>query len=371
MKNLTILILLVLGSFNLKAQQLGEFKPEVKAGQSKKAEAPNTVYIANFSVNYQLFNQMESNAKGGLINGKLLGKSSAALAVGLNNITEQNLQELTNTAYNDFVADLQAKGFTVLDGDKAANTSFYEGYTRLENQDMSLSEMPGAVTVYPENAVFFVEGFSADGQKKQGGVWGKLNKDPYLKRLDEVARYPKLSEELNQAYIVDVNLYVSFLTDQKKSKINGTRVSVETDLRLVADEHVSSITQNKSGLAKVGIASSKKEQTIQCVSLVDVVQGKNKIGGSPFSTYRGGLKKDLQIQQVIANEKLEANAAQDWDSHGIETAFGKLLRADNNTEYKIALIEANSDKYNTGVADALHTFLSYHAQEIGNKFMSN
>lgn len=103
---------------------------------------------------------------------------------------------------------------------------------------MSTSEAPGIVTVYPQNNIFFVKGFTSSGKKKQGGFLGTIYKnDGHLARLNEIPRYAKLSNELNNANIVNVDLYVLFLNDEKSYQGRGAKLTVKTNLHLAANEH--------------------------------------------------------------------------------------------------------------------------------------
>lgn len=228
------------------------------------------------------------------------------------------------------------------------------------------------VTVYPSNAVFFVKGFTKDGQKKQGGVGGFLNRtmneDGRNSIKDEISSYTKLSSELNDATIVNADMYVLFLDVKKPYQGNGAKITANTNLRLASSEHIKSRVQNNSKAAKLGLSASSKEKNYHCVSAIDFISGRNKIGGSPIGTYSGVLKNDLQINDVIGKEKIEAYAKTDQDFIGTETAFGKVYRADDISVENTALIRTNADKYEKGTEHAITTFLSHHVNEFKNKF---
>lgn len=354
------------------AQTLGDFKPKEDRGALGPRKFPSKdVYIANFSVNFQLYNLKTAATKGGFANNMLTGKTKASLAVGLD-IPSATLQQITDDAYQAFVADLKAKGFNVLNGDAAANTGYYEGYERLEAMEMSLSEAPGVLTAYPQNAVFFVKGFTKDGQKKQGGLQGALNRamndDGRNSVVDEIATYTKLSAEMNDATIINADLYVLFLDVKKPYQGNGAKITANTNLRLAAYEHIKSRVKNNSTTAKIGLAGGTKEKNYLCVSAIDFIAGKNKIGGSPLGTYTGILKSDLQVDGVIGKEKIQAYAKTNQDYLGTTTAFGKMYRADDISVENTAVINADAGKYQQGVELALTTFLKHHVQEFKDKF---
>lgn len=365
-------IFLLMGLLPVSAQSLGDFEPKENRGaRSPRKFTSKDIYIANFSVNFQVYNLKTASTKAGFNNRMLSGSTKASLAVGLD-IPDATLQQITNEAYQYFVNDLKAKGFNVLNGDSAKETKFYEGYQRMENMGMSEMQVPGMVTVYPQNAVFFVKGFTKDGQKKQGGWVGSINRsmndDGRNSIVNEIGLYPKLSSELNNATIVNADLYVLFLDVKKPYQGNGAKITANTNLRIAAYEHIKSRVSNNSTTAKLGLTGATKEKNYLCVSAIDFVSGRNKIGGSPLGTYSGILKDDLQINDVIGKEKIQSYAKTDQDFIGTETAFGKVYSADDISVENTALIITDASKYERGVTSALTTFLKHHVSEFKSKF---
>ncbi|MDN4166206.1 hypothetical protein QWY31_11885 [Cytophagales bacterium LB-30] len=346
------------------AQSVGEFKPkEYKLNGANKFKSKD-VYIANFSVNFQLYNLKTATTKGDFTGRMLTGDTKASLAVGLD-VPIATLQEITDEAYQKFVQDLQAKGFNVLNGDAAAKTQFYEGYQRMERMEMSLLEAPGMLTVYPTDAVFYVKGFTKDGKKIQGGISATLNRamndDGRNSIVDEISKYPKLSDELDNATIVNADLYVLFLDVKKPYQGNGARIIANTNLRLASYEHID------SRVSKAGGSGSKEKQYL-CVSAIDFVQGRNKIGGSPLGVYGGLLKEDLLIKEVIGQEEIQSYAKSDQDYIGVETGFGMMYRADNISVENTAVIKADAAKYGKGAKEAINLFLEHHVKQFEKKF---
>lgn len=367
---ITAAFLLLMGT--LSAQSLGDFDPKENRGAQGPRKFPSKdIYIANFSVNFQLYNLKTTTNKGGFSDRMLTGSTKASLTVGLD-IPTATLQQITDDAYQTFVADLKAQGFNVLNAEAAANTKYYEEYQLIENMEMSVSEAPGVLTVYPSNTPFYVKGFSKDGQKIQGGVSGFLNRamneDGRNSIVDEISTYTKLSNELNDATIVHADMYVLYLDIEKPYQGDGAKIIANTDLRLVANEHLRSRVSNNSNAAKMGLSSSTKEKYFHCVTAIDFIAGRNKIGGSPLGTYSGVLKKDLQIKGVVAEEKIEAFAKTSYDFIGSETAFGKMYQTDNISVENTALIRTNADKYEKGVKMSIDTFLNHHVREFKKKF---
>lgn len=308
----------LMGFTTINAQSLGDFKPG-KAGP-KSLERPKfdnkNVYIADFAVHYQVYSEKSASTKGGSgLYGKVMGATKASLAVGLD-ITEETLQNITDKAYADFVADLQAQGFNVMKAEEAKNTDYYKGYKYSTNLDMVASNsIEGAITVHPKNVGFFY---------KQGASTNTT----------------KLSKELNDAAVVRIDLYVEFVETRGSDKSGiGANVVAKTNL-VLADNN----------------------------TIAHFIVGRNKIGGSPLGEYQGVLKKDLDIDGVIKEEKISNYVASDYDNWGTSTAFGTVYSAKNKATSKAAIIPVDADKYEKGVERAINTFLKYHLGEFKDKF---
>lgn len=314
---LIITMALLMGISTVNAQSLGDFKPG-KAGP-KSLERPKfdnkNVYIADFAVHYQVYSEKSASKKGGLGSFGVTGGAKSSLAVGLD-ISQETLQKITDEAYANFIADLKANGFNVMQADEAKNTDFYKGYKYSTNLGMTPSNtMEGAVTVHPQNVGFFY--------KDKGSTTNTT----------------KLSKELNDAIVVRIDLYVEFVETRGSNKGNGANVVARTNLVL---------SENNT--------------------IAHFIVGRNKIGGSPLGEYQGVLKKDLDIDDVIKEEKITNYVASDYDNWGTSTAFGTVYSAKNKATSKAAIVPADTDKYEKGVELAINTFLSHHVSEFKNKF---
>src|SRR5690606_3070192 len=197
------------------------------------------------------------------------------------------------------------------------STDFYKGYKYSTNLSMSPSKtMESAVTVYPQNVGFFYN-------EKGSGT-----------------NTTKLSKELNDAAVARIDLYVEFV-ETKGSNKSGIGANVVAKTNLVLSDHN---------------------------TIAHFIVGRNKIGGSPLGEYQGVLKKDLDIDGVIKEEKITNYVDSDYDNWGKSTAFGTVYSAKNKAVSKAAIVPADADKYEKGVELAIDTFLSHHISEFKNKF---
>ncbi len=365
-KNLLFIVISVGISGMLSAQTLGEFSPVAKTKKSTQPK-PNTskeIYIANFSVNYQIFNQQEALKKGEMSAWGITGGTKTELAIGLDGLTAEELQTLTNELYNDFVNDLKTNGFTLVSDETAGKSKFYEKYNTYENIEMTMAEAHGVARFYPQNRKFYFKGMGADGKKKQGGFLNAIGpKTTDVGRASELMKLGKLSRELDDATIVDVNLYVLFLSSTKGGLAGGAKVGVQTHLHLADNEAIAFGESVKS----FGVQGRKNAKTFQAISSVDAVKGGNKLNGYPSLEYTGSLKKGLEINGVIENKKVTAATKEARDSWGTQTAFGRLYSAEGKASSHAAMITPDISKYKAGVKEAVNTFLKYNAEEMAKK----
>lgn len=245
-----------------------------------------------------------------------MGGAKASLAVGLD-ISQETLQNITDKAYADFVADLKAQGFNVMNAEEAKHTEYYKGYKYSTNLSIIPSHsMEGGVTVHPQNVGFF---YNEKGSS---------------------TNTTKLSKELNDAAVVRIDLHVVFVETRGSNKSGiGANVVAKTNL-VLSDNN----------------------------TIAHFIVGRNKIGGSPLGEYQGVLKKDLDIDGVIKEEKITNYVASDYDNWGTSTAFGTVYSAKNKATSKAAIVPADAGKYEKGVELAIDTFLKHHVNEFKDKF---
>lgn len=365
-KKLLFIIFLVGISGMVSSQTLGEFSPVAKTKKSTQPKPNHSkeIYIANFSVNYQIFNKQTALKKGEVTAWGVTGSTKTGLTIGLDGLTVEELQSLTNELYNDFINDLKANGFTLVSDKTARESKFYEEYNTYENIEMTMAEAHGVARFYPQNRKFYFKGMSADGKKKQGRFLDAIGPQTTdVGRASELMKLGKLSRELDDATIVDVNLYVLFLSSTKGGLVGGTKVGVQTHLNLADNELIAYGESIKS----FGVQGRKHAKTFQAVSSVDAVKGGNKLNGFPSLQYTGSLKKGLEINGVIENEEITAITKEATDNWGSQTVFGKLYTAEGRASSHTATISPDPSKYKDGVKEAVNTFLKYNAEEMAKK----
>ncbi|WP_419212562.1 hypothetical protein ACNR9Q_00185 [Maribacter sp. X9] len=335
--------------FTSHAQQLGDFNPkDATFGLGKLKASNKRIYISNFSINYQLFNEKEKTKKGGALfrDRGVRGDATAELMVGLGNLTEADFQTIADNLYQGFVADLKSKGFEIIPVDTAGKTETYSGWLKDAGPKVELSAMPGMIIAYPEGYSFYYEEKSKVG-KFFGEKFSAMDKTPQ-----------NLSKDLDDAIVVDVDLYVFFMKDLYAFQGNTANIKIKTRLSLVSNEAVSAKSDDK------GLMFRKKVEYATGANSIYFVAGKYNIGGSPESTYTGTLKKDFTIGGVLDEKKIQSYAQGEVDVIGTSNYFGKTYRAENRTSSKTSIIDVDTEKYIEGVTAAGKKFLEYHLNEF-------
>lgn len=337
----------------LQSQELGEFKPKDDTfGLGKLKSNKKRIYISNFSLNFQLFNEKEKIKKGGALfrDKGVRGDAKAELMVGLGNLTEKDFQAITNALYNDFVSQLKAKGFEIIGTDLAGETKTYEGFTKASGPFVQVSDKPGLISVSPEGFDFYYLEKTKAG-KMFAEKFATMNKTPQ-----------NLSKDLDDAVVVAVDLYVFFMKDVYAFQGNAANIKIKTQLSLVSNEVISAKSDDKS------IAFRKQVEYVTGANTINFVCGKYKIGGSAESVYTGTLKKDFTIENVIDDKVFQSYSKGEVDFVGTDTYFGKLYTAENKSTSKMTIIPIDVNKYSNGVIKAGKEFLNYHINTFSSEF---
>ena len=346
MKSKLILILLLAISAGSKAQTLGEFKPKDTSYGLKKSKDATRIYISNFAVNYQIYNEKQKFKQGGYqLGGGYKGDAKAEASVGLAGLTEADVQQITDKLYQDFVSQIQAGGLAIINADEAAKASTYEDYERIKGGKVSLAQFPGTMTTAPTGYEHFVKKVDKSGKTKSGGFLGNAG---FL--------YPKLSKELGDAIIADVNIYVMFVEDKNAFQGGGANIKIKTNLR-IADSEAIVMSDNKSAIRLKG------QNTVTAInSAVNFAHG--KIGMGATTSYSGILSKPISIEGAIEDTKVTSFARGSVDMIGTKTMYGTFFTPENRSSETSKIVEVDAKKYTDGVYAAAKKFIEYHTNQF-------
>lgn len=350
MKHLTKVFpfILLFATGNLMGQTLGEFKPKDDKYGINKAKNAKSIYISNFSVSYQIYNEKEKFKQGGYqLGGGSKGDAKAEISVGLAGLSETDVQQITDKLYQEFTDKIKAKGLQLISAEEAAKADTYADYVRLQGGKASQSQFPGMLSTAPTGYEFFVKKVAKDGKTKSGGFLGNAN-----------MLYPKLSKDLGDAIIADVNIYVMFVEDKTAFQGGGANLKVKTNLR-IADQEAIVMTDNKS------LIRFKGQNTVTPISS-SVKFAHGKMGMGATTSYNGYLGKALEIEEVLEDTKITSFARGSIDMIGTKTLYATYYTPENRTSESNKIVEVDSRKYIDGVYSGAKKFLDYHTDGFLN-----
>ena len=333
--------LAIVCAFTGSAQTLGEFKPKDNSYGLKKIKSKK-VYIASFTVNYQVFNEKEEFKQGGrmLGGGAYKGDAKSALSVGLEGITEKGVQTVTDSLYKDFIAMLKAKGMEIISAEEAGKTNTYEGFTKVTGGSINEAQFPGTLASTPTGMEYYVKSIDKSGKEKSGGFLGNVN-----------FVHAKLSKDLDDAVIADVDLFVLFIQDKNSWDGAGANIKVKTNMRLAGNE---SIEMTKH--AKIKFKGENTHTAIN--SQVGFFSG--KMGAGIVSSYIGTIGKSMEVSGVIEDRKLQAFAKNSTDYVGVKTVYGKYFNPADASTTSTTIIPVDEKKYIEGAFQACKKFIEFH-----------
>ena len=342
---LLISAMLIFAAIATQAQTLGEFKPKDQSYGMGKLKGKNRIYISGFQVNFQVYNEKEKFKQGGsMLGGGMKGDALTGISVGLEGLDEKTVQEITDQLYQDYIGKLKAKGMTIIPADEAGKIEAYEGFTRMNGGKISVAEIPGVLTCTPSGFDYYVKGLDKDGKEKKGGFLG-----------NEAMKFPRLSKELNDAVIGNVDITVLFVSDKEAFQGNGAKLKIKTNLRLVDSEGVTMTNDSK--------IKFKGSNTVTMVtSQVAFYHG--KMGAGSTSAYVGTLGKPVAINGVVDESTVTSYAAGSRDALGTKTLYGTMYSVTDGNTQNAKIITVDPAKYKDGVYKAAKQFLDFHTDEF-------
>lgn len=258
------------------------------------------------------------------------------------------MQQITDKLYQDFVGKIKAKGLTIVNADEAAKSETYADYVRLQGGTVSQAQFPGMMSSAPTGYEYFVKRVAKDGKAKSGGFLGNVG-----------MLYPKLSKDLGDAIIADVNIYVMFVEDKTAFQGGGASLKVKTNLR-IADQEAIVMADNKSAIRLKG------QNTVTGISsAVKFAHGKMGMGST--TSYNGYLSKPLEIENVLEDTKVTSFARGSIDMIGTTTMYAKYYTPENRSSETSKIVEVDRKKYVDGVYNGAKKFIDYHTDGFLNE----
>ncbi len=335
-------VLLLLFTFSLSAQSLGEYKPGLsKYGIKEFKKGTKKIYISNFSINFEVYKDAVDYKAAGGFRSTVRGEATARAAVGLLKIESSDIQAQADKLYKEFIANLTAAGYEIISPEEAGKTEAYAGWEKADGPYIQESGLPGVLVAVPDGYSFFYKGETKKGKKKKGFLGG-------------IGKPATLSKQLGDATIAEVDLYVMFTEDkQSLFKGNAAKVKILTNLRLVGSYAITS--EKKGGMIKFKGATTVDQVT----SKVNFFKG--KVGLGTKGAYQVSLKKPLEITGIIPQEKITAyqkGATTYLTSFNTSSYNGLTFYSlENRFSETAKWIDVNSKKYAQGLYEACSKIL--------------
>lgn len=218
------------------AQRITDKVVDVGQVQAKNFdEAPKKVFIKNFKVYYQMIAEAEKTIKGGrqFGGGSYTGNATARLAVGVEGVEPEELQQLTNSLYKDYISKLKSLGMEVYNSKDFPNLEFFSDDELLEGPRINQEQIEGSLMVVPDGFSYYVKRVNKKGKEKGsfisnlgGEATSEFSSSIYHKGL------PKVSQELEDMIVVDVAVNVPSIYLDPKSALGTVKIKGGSNLRL-------------------------------------------------------------------------------------------------------------------------------------------
>ena len=332
-----VIILTFLFVSNLGLSQTLEKSKLKYGGYSKKKfnNAEKKIFIEKFAINYQYIYAKNKKTRGGKqMGGGYLGNAKAALFLGLDGIKNEELQKLTDKAYEEFTSSLKSKGFTIITGESYANNDYYKDSQSVKGGTPK-EYYKGFISTTPTNVTFLDKGY---------GIFNTSL---------------KTSKKLDGVIIARINIMVPFAEDGQ--------------------------SQGSKALAKTfgGIAKVVAKPNLRIGSTT--IQSKSKLGFDKYVTVNTNFdigfqkslkyqawhttnpKKGILIKNVLPKKKYKAVKSASQDLNGSQVGNYKVFNIPDQELKKMQLISFDGDAYFNGVREAINYFIS----SSTNEFLSN
>lgn len=297
-------------SFEMRAQLITDKMIDIGQMQSKDLNAaPKKVFIKNFKVYYQMIAEAEKTIQGGrqFGGGSYTGDATARLAVGVEGIEPEELQQLTNSLYNGYVTKLKSLGLEVYNSKDYKDLQSFADDELLEGPRINEEQIEGSLMVVPDGFSYYVNRVTKKGKEKGsfisnlgGAATSEFSSSIYHKGL------PKISKELDDMIVVDVAVNVPSMYMDQKAALGTVKIKGGAYLRI--ENARATYVSGKS--PKPGAAAPDKyiEMTLREPVRIDGVfaaqefksQAKKQVTTVPsYASYFSVANSSVELSDVI------------------------------------------------------------------------
>ncbi len=299
---------------------------QMKSKDFKKA--PKKVFIKSFKVYYQMIAEAEKTIRGGrqLGGGSYTGDATARLAVGVEGVSSEDLQSLTNSIYNNYINNLKGLGLEIYNSKDYPNLEFFSEMQQLDGPRINQEQIKGSLMVVPDNFSYYVNKVTKKGKEKGSlltniqGSYGDLGSALYHKGL------PKVSKELEDMIVIDIAINVPSIYLDPKSALGTVKIKGGANLRL----------EN---------------------ARATYVSGKMKSPGAatPERAIELTLKKPVQIPEVFGSQDFKSQATKQTTS---VPSYASFFTVEDVSVQLSNTIKCDAETYKKEVGDIINEFLT-------------
>lgn len=252
MKTIAITLIACLFAVSSQAQEFTKKNLQINDMKTKSlADAPKKMFIKSFKIYYQMIAEAETTAQGGRqLGGNYVGSATARMAVGVEGINPEHLQQMTNELYQYYIGELESKGFEVYTADDINGVEYFDGWTKIDGPTINEEQIKGSLMVIPEGYSYYVKRVTKSGKEKTGAFMSGVTGDDGSFTSSFYGPNPKLSKDLEDMYVVEVAFNVPSIWLSGNNKLGSAKIKGGPNLKL-AQAKISYISgkANKPGVA--------------------------------------------------------------------------------------------------------------------------
>ncbi len=305
----------------------------------KFVEAPKKIFIRTFKVYYQMIAEAEKTVHGGrqFGGGAYKGNATARLAVGVEGLAPEDLQDLTNQIYQEYTAELKDLGLEVMTAKDIPDIEYFEGWGMIEGPHINQEQIEGSLMVVPEGFAYRVKKITKKGKEKTGGFLAGITNVNGNQAADFASSaygtIPKISKALDNAIVAEIAINVPSIYLNPKSVLGSAKVKGGPYLRI--------------GQAKVSYVS-----------------GRAKTAGvaSPNALIEMALKEAVPINGVFESEEFKVVATK---SKTTVPSYAAFFTVENKSVELTNTIDCDAQTFKTEVKKPIVALLDLSVEKLG------
>lgn len=326
---LSFLLILLCASPVAIAQNVKDFKIKMLGPANLNfRKSPKRIVISDFQVNFQTALQLEDKKKGGKMwRGGLKGDAKASLTLVLDGLNIEDLQQLTDKLFEEYKADLAAKGFEIVPIEELWNHSAYQ-----KNREQRWDLRSG-----------------------QGGEKGDEFGDIVMRPTGQKFIVAKQNMENKKAGPLKLANY----EEQVEMKVSNQKND------FIFNKVVLNVISFDNALSETTRALNRHAGYAQVKAETDF-----KIDESSFNKFDIGQmvsNRGVEVEGVLEKQKFDASQGADVDKRGMDAGVFHVWRVEDKEDINVSVVKCDSEKYKRGAEMAIESFLDATIQKLVDK----